>query len=99
MSPITGIWQGGHVVLDHVADWPDGCRVLVEPLSTEEAVGLSEDQWGDSPDAVAEWVQWYESLEPLEITAEEKADAVDWGRRLQAYEEARGNARLKGLFE
>lgn len=99
MSPITGIWQDGHVVLDGVTDWPDGCRVLVEPVSMDETIGLSEDEWRDSPEAVAEWIQWYESLEPLEITPEEQADVVNWQRQIGAYENARGNERLKGLFE
>ena len=94
MSPITGIWQGGHVVLDGVTDWPDGCRVLVEPVSMDETIGLSEDEWRDSPEAVAEWIQWYESLEPLEITPEEQADVVNWQRQICAYENARGNERL-----
>ena len=98
MTSITGIWQGGHIVLDGVADWPDGCRVHIEPLSMDETIGLSEKQWRDSPEAIAEWIQWYESLEPLEITVEEQADAVAWQRQVQAYEHVRGDERLKGLF-
>jgi hypothetical protein len=85
-------------VLDGVADWPDGCRVLIEPLSMEGSLGLSEEQWQDSPEAVAAWIQWYKSLEPLEITADERADAAAWQREVQAYEQARGDQRLKGLF-
>jgi hypothetical protein len=72
VTSLTGIWQSGQIVLDGVADWPDGCRVLIEPLSMEGSLGLSEEQWRDSPEAVAEWIQWYESLESLEITADER---------------------------
>lgn len=99
MSPITGIWRAGHIVLDGVADWPDGCRVLVEPLSVEQTVGLSEEQWEDTPEAIADWIQWYESLEPLEITPQEHADAAAWRREIETYEHAQSNERLKGLFE
>ena len=98
MTSLTGIWQSGQIVLDGVADWPEGCRVLIEPLSMEGSPGLSEEQWRDTPEAVAEWIQWYESLEPLEITSEEQADAVAWRRQLQAYEHGRVDERLKGLF-
>ena len=98
MASLTGIWQSGQIVLDGVADWPDGCRVLIEPLSMEGSPGLSEEQWRDTPEAVAEWIQWYESLEPLEITADERAAAAAWQRQIQAYEQARGDQRLKGLF-
>ena len=98
MTSLTGIWQSGQIVLDGVADWPDGCRVLIEPLSMEGLPGLSEEQWRDTPEAVEEWIQWYESLEPLEITADERDAAAAWQRQIQAYEQARGDQRLKGLF-
>ena len=98
MTSLTGIWQSGQIVLDGVADWPDGCRVLIEPLSMEGSPGLSEEQWRDTPEAVAEWIQWYESLEPLEITVDERDAAAAWQRQIQAYEQARGDQRLKGLF-
>jgi len=78
VTSLTGIWQSGQIVLDGVADWPDGCRVLIEPVSTEGLPGLSEEQWRDSPEAVDERIQWYESLEPLEITAEERDAAAAW---------------------
>jgi len=99
VSSITGIWQSGQIVLDGVADWPDGCRVLIEPMLMEGSWGLAEEQWQDSPEAVAAWIQWYESLEPLEITADERADATAWQREVQAYERGRADQRLKGLFE
>ena len=98
MASLTGIWQSGKIVLDGVADWPDGCRVLVEPLSMEGWPGLSEEQWRDTPEAIAEWIQWYESLEPLEITPDERDAAAAWQRQIHAYEQAQGDQRLNGLF-
>ena len=98
MTSLTGIWQSGQIVLDGVADWPDSCRVLIEPLAMEGSPGLAEEQWRDTPEAVAEWIQWYESLEPLEITVDERDSAAAWQRQIQAYEQAREDQRLKGLF-
>ena len=99
MSTITGTWKAGHVVLDGVADWPEGCRVLVEPLSTEHGIGLAEADWLDSPEAIADWLQWYDSLEPLEITPEERTDWTSWQRQLRQFDHARGYRRIEGLFE
>ncbi|MCL4203842.1 MAG: hypothetical protein KJ000_15175 [Pirellulaceae bacterium] len=99
MSCITGTKQGGHIILDRTADWPDGCRVLVEPLVTGESCGLTEEQWDDSPEAIAEWIEWYQSLQPLEISPEEQADEASWRRQIADHERIRENDRLKGLFE
>jgi hypothetical protein len=32
---LTGTWKNGQVILDSPADWPDGCRVIVEPIPDE----------------------------------------------------------------
>ena len=99
MSSITGRWKDGNILLDSAADWPDGCRVVVEPLSEEASTGLSENEWDDSPEAIAEWLQWYEALEPLEISAQEEEDLADWRRQLREYESAQAEKRARSQFE
>ena len=37
---ITGTWKDGQVVLDSAAEWPDGCRLIVEPMRAEQTFGL-----------------------------------------------------------
>jgi len=32
-----------------------------------------EDDWSDTPEAIAEWLKWYDSLEALIFTKEERA--------------------------
>ena len=62
------------VVLDHPAELPEGCRVTVEPIAAEEAVGTDEATWRNTPEAIADWLQWYDSLEPIARTPEEEAE-------------------------
>ena len=76
MGAIRGTWHDGHVVLDQRVEWPDGHRVLVEAVAAENVVGMSEADWDNSPEGIAAWLQWYDSLEPLEFTAEEESQIL-----------------------
>jgi hypothetical protein len=91
MNAITGTVKNGHVVLDNPLELSEGARVLVELLAEAETFGVREADWQDSPEAIAEWIRWYESLEPLELTPQEEAD---WQAERQA-----DKARQKAAFE
>lgn len=74
MSPITGTYQDGHVVLDTPVDWPEGAKVAVVPTQPERVeIGISEDEWRDDPESLTDWEAWIKTIEPLEITPEEEA--------------------------
>jgi hypothetical protein len=45
MRTITGTWKDGQIVLDGAADWPQGCRVTIEPLSAAPANGQIEQRF------------------------------------------------------
>ncbi len=74
MSAFKGTVHNGQVVLDNPADLPEGSRVLVEPITEEEPLGIREEDWPDTPEAIAAWLRWYDSLEPIERTPEEEAE-------------------------
>ncbi|HEY7425182.1 MAG TPA: hypothetical protein VH682_13205 [Gemmataceae bacterium] len=84
MNAIKGIVQNGHIVLDKPADLPEGCRVLVEPIVEEATFGICEEDWQDTPEAIAAWLQWYDTLEPLQLTPQEEAE---WQAARQAQNE------------
>ncbi len=75
MERAKGTWKNGQVVLDEPADWPEGCRVLVEPAHQEESLGIPEEEWPSTPEALAEWLQWFDSFKPVELSA---ADEAEW---------------------
>jgi hypothetical protein len=85
MNAIQGTWRNGHVVLDAPAGWPEECRVLVEPVASQEKIGLTEDEWSDAPQAIEDWIRWYDSLEPLELTPSEEAEIAAWRRQVKEY--------------
>jgi hypothetical protein len=90
MNAVKGTVQNGQIVLDHPAELPEGCRVIVEPI-TEESFGTREEDWEDTPEAVAAWLKWYDSLEPLQGSPQEEAE---WQAARQAQRE-----REKAAFE
>jgi hypothetical protein len=91
LTAIKGTVTNGQIILDHPTDLPEGARVIVEPVLLEEPPTVREDDWQDTPEAIASWLQWYESLEPLEMTLEEEEN---WCITLREVKE-----RVKVAFE
>ena len=83
MNAIKGKYRNGQIILEEKADWPEDTEVLVEPV-IEPEVGMREDDWSDSPEAIADWIRWYDSLDPLIMTPEEEAA---WKQALQEQKE------------
>ena len=67
MNAIRATWKDGQIIPDGPVDWPDGARLLVEPDPVAEEESL------DTPEAIADWLKWYDSLQPLIFTEEERA--------------------------
>ncbi len=77
MKAIAGTWKNGHIILDAVTDWPEGCRVLVEPLLQTDKLGLTELEVLATPEAIADWLQWFDAFEAVKLTPEDQA-ASTW---------------------
>jgi hypothetical protein len=85
VTTVTGTWKNGRIILDSPTDWPNGCRVIIEPVPDADNLGIREEDWAETPEAIAEWLRWYDSLEPLLMTPEEEAnwqDALNAQKRL-----------------
>jgi hypothetical protein len=55
VNAIRATWQNGQIVPDGPVDWPEGGRLRIEPDTPP--TGVTEEEWSDSPEAVAEcWV-------------------------------------------
>jgi hypothetical protein len=99
MNAVKGTWKNGRIVLDRPIDWPDDCRLAIAPLTDEEILGIREEDWPTTPEAMADWLKWYDSLEPLEVTADEEAEFEAWRRKIKEYSIAMTQERIAGLFE
>jgi hypothetical protein len=98
MNSVKGIWKNGQILLKGPADWPEGTQLLVEPICQEEAIGIREEDWPETPEARAEWRRWYDSLEPLEFTKEEQGRIASWRREIKEYTIANMHKGIEDVF-
>jgi hypothetical protein len=99
MNAIKATVKGGRLEVQVPPDWPDGTEVLLQPVSCENGVGIREEDWSNTPEAIADWLKWYDSLEPLIFTPEEEADMAAWRQKVKEYTIANMHKHIEGLFE
>jgi len=86
MNAITATWKGGRIVPNEPVTWPEGCELVVEPLSASASrIGLDESEWRDDPGTQADWDTWIQRIEPLEFTPEEEARFADFDAKMHGY--------------
>jgi hypothetical protein len=86
MHTIRATWKHGRIVRDVPFDWPEGCRLTIEPeIVGTMSIGACDEDWSNSPEAVADWLASYDSLEPLEFTPVERADLAEWRQKVEEY--------------
>jgi hypothetical protein len=74
-TAVPGTIHEGRVELEAPVDWPEGTKVKVSLVDPEgQKIGMSEEEWSDSPEALADWEAWFRSRQPLKMTAEEEAE-------------------------
>ena len=69
MHKTLATFRNGHVEFDHKVDWPDGTRLEVMPTGTN--LGLDESDWPQTPEEKAEWLAWFKTLEPFDMSPKE----------------------------
>jgi hypothetical protein len=92
MPEVTGTFLNGHVELDSRVDWPNGLRVTVAAAATrsrspgsngafDDAWGIDEAHYEDTPEFRAEILRRIDAVEPLELTPDEEREwqeAMKW---------------------
>jgi hypothetical protein len=69
VSTIKAVVRNGRIETDEPLDLPEGTELLIPvPGSADD-----EDGWDNSPEGIAAWLKWYDTLEPLIFTDDERA--------------------------
>lgn len=96
MVTIKATVRGGRLEVEEPINLPDGTELLIPlpdgPRPTEE------DGWDNWPEGIADWLKWYDSLEPLILTPEEEADTEAWLKKMSEYGMAKMEKWSEGLF-
>lgn len=112
MGAIRGTFRNGKVEFDTPPDWPEGKELivvdpqrLVGPGSDDEEgppAMMTEEEQGDDPESIAEWLTWFDALEPLILTPEDEERIRQAREEQKAFElgvwEERSR-KLEKLFE
>ena|SRR5437870_2832653 len=99
MTTIKAIVRNGRIEVDNLIDLPDGTELTIPIPDSAGTSGLADEDRSESPEAIAEWMRWYDALEPLVFTAEERAawqaarkeqkefELAQWQKRSQRIED------------
>jgi hypothetical protein len=102
MNTIKATVRGGRIETDEPLDLPDGTELLIPlPNGTRDECNEDDDR-DNSLEGIAAWLKWYDSLQPLLWTDEERA-ALDAERQARkewekAHFEERGE-KLQRMWE
>ncbi len=96
MNTIKATVRGGRLEVDQPINLPDGTELLIPLPNGSDQNG--DDEWDNSPEGIANWLRWYESLEPLIRTPEEEADTEAWLKKLDEYGGSKLEKRGEDLF-
>jgi hypothetical protein len=70
MDTIKAKVRNGRIETDEPLNLPDGTELLIlRPNGTHDS---PEEDWDNTPAGIAAWLKWYDSLQPLIFTAEER---------------------------
>lgn len=58
----------------------------------------SEPEWDNSPEGIAAWLAWFDSLPAVKISPEEEADTAAWRKNMSEYGIATMDEGIKDLF-
>jgi hypothetical protein len=96
-NAITSVVRNRQVVVEVPADWPEGCEVVIEPVSSDTPAVPKDSDEPETPEEIEDWLRWYRVLEPLEFSPEEEADLAAWRQKVKEHD-ARSHERIEGLF-
>jgi hypothetical protein len=85
IQTIKATWRNGQVIPDGAVDWPEGCRLNIEPVSMEQITGMTEEEQGDDAESIRRWIEELDAILPLSMTPEEDADLVAWRSKGKAF--------------
>ena len=101
MTTINAIVRNGQIEVDEPIDLPDGTELTIPIPDADATLGIRDDEWSDTPEAIEAWIRWYDSLEPLDFAPGERAAWVaarQEQKQVELAEWDKGSQRLEEHF-
>jgi hypothetical protein len=99
MTTIKAIIRNGRIEVDEPIDLPDGTELTIPIPVLPAPLGLRDEDWSDTPEAIEAWIRWYDSLEPLDFTPAERAAWEAARHEQKQYELAQWEKRSRDIEE
>ena len=81
METVLGTYRDGQVILEREVDWPNGASLEVRLGTSADAASRRDREElcydgskpPGTPEEIEEWLKWFDSIEPFDMTPEEEA--------------------------
>ncbi len=95
MTMIKAIVRNGQIEVEKPVDLPDGTELTIR--LPDLPVGSDGADESEPPEAIDGWLRWYDSLEPLEFTQDERAAWEAARREQKEFELAQWEKSSRGI--
>lgn len=85
MKTLSAVWHNGQVVLNGPAEWPEGCRLIVQENQLHGFDFMTEDEQNDDPHAIQRWIDDLQSTPAFTEEPAEQAARLDWNQRMRRF--------------
>ena len=93
MNAIRASVRKGRVETERPLDFPDGTEVLIVRSNAND----NEEDRDNTPEAIAAWLKWYDSLQPLILTTDERIAWEEDRKAHKTWELAHSDERAEKL--
>ena len=85
MPPIQGTFIDGKIIPDSPPDWPNGKRVVIEPVIHPEFEMMTEEDQGSDPESIARWLALAEAIPRSDSSPLDDPEVVAWFETMRQY--------------
>jgi hypothetical protein len=85
MPLIHGTFIDGKIVPDTPPDWPNGKRVVIEPVAQSAIEMMTEDDQGSDPESIARWLALADAIPLAASSPLDDPGVVAWREKMRQY--------------
>jgi hypothetical protein len=82
---IRGVVRNGRIEVDTPINLPDGTELLIPLPEATSPTPTAEPGSDNTPEGIAVWLGWFDSLPTLKISPEEEADTAAWRKKMSEH--------------